>query len=89
MGRKTFIGAAYNEVQDPSIVSKMSGHVENSKAFARYRNIEESVLENVISKIEISNNKDNKNDLMIENFKSLDNDSQLLLLSQMAEIVNK
>lgn len=52
LARRTFVGNAYKEVSDPNIISEMSGHVEGSKAFARYRNIETDILKNVISKID-------------------------------------
>ena len=46
--RKTFIGNLYNKTHDPAIISKMSGHAENSKAFARYRKIDNDALKQVI-----------------------------------------
>lgn len=49
IARKTFIGNLYKKVHDPNLISKMSGHCENSKAFARYRKIEDSDLIEVIS----------------------------------------
>ena len=51
LARRTFVGNAYKQVSDPNIICKMSGHVEGSKAFARYRNIENETLMDVISKI--------------------------------------
>lgn len=51
LARRTFVGNAYKVVQDPNIIGKMSGHVEGSKAFARYRNIENDTLRNVIDKL--------------------------------------
>lgn len=52
MARRTFVGAAYSKVQDPNIVGRMSGHVEGSRAFARYREIGDEILEDVIGKID-------------------------------------
>lgn len=52
MARRTFVGNAYAKVKDPNLISKMSGHVEGSKAFARYRNIEDEALREVIDLIE-------------------------------------
>lgn len=52
MARRTFIGAAYSKVQDPNLIGKMSGHVEGSRAFARYRAIDDDLLKNVIDMIE-------------------------------------
>ena len=48
LARRTFIGNAYLYTPDPNIISKMSGHVEGSKSFARYRKIEDSTLNEVI-----------------------------------------
>lgn len=52
MGRRTFVGNAYKKVKDPNIVGRMSGHVEGSKAFARYRDIDDDMLKEVITAIE-------------------------------------
>ena len=41
MARRTFCGNLYKRVKDPDIVASMSGHKEGSKAFARYRVIDE------------------------------------------------
>ena len=51
IARKTFINSEYKEVKDPNIVGRMSGHVEGSKAFARYREIDDDILFETISKI--------------------------------------
>ena len=51
LARRTFVGNAYFKVADPNIIGKMSGHVEGSKAFARYRNIEDDTLKEVINLI--------------------------------------
>ena len=48
IARRTFVGNAYFKVSDPNIICKMSGHVEGSRAFARYRKIEDSTLKDVI-----------------------------------------
>ena len=52
MARRTFAGNIYNKVQDPNIVGKMTGHIEGSKAFARYRKIDDEVLLNAVKAIE-------------------------------------
>ena len=49
MARRTFVGNIYFNVTDPNIIAKMSGHVEGSKAFARYRKIEDATLMGVVS----------------------------------------
>ena len=51
MARRTFIGNAYFKVTDPNLIGKMSGHVEGSKAFKRYRKIEDETLKDVIDLI--------------------------------------
>lgn len=51
LARRTFVGNAYFKVSDPNIIGKMSGHVEGSKAFFRYRKIEDSTLKDVINQI--------------------------------------
>ena len=48
LARRTFVGNAYLKVHDPNLIGKMSGHVEGSKAFRRYRNIEDSTLKEII-----------------------------------------
>lgn len=51
MARRTFVGAAYKVVKDPNIVGKMSGHVEGSRAFARYRDIDDDILKETINEM--------------------------------------
>lgn len=51
LARRTFIGNAYKKVSDPNIIGRMSGHTEGSRAFSRYRNIEDSTLINVINQL--------------------------------------
>jgi integrase len=51
MARRTFVGAAYKAVRDPNIVGKMSGHVEGSRAFNRYRQIDDDILRETINEI--------------------------------------
>ena len=40
MARRTFIGNIYRQVKDPSLVSSLTGHVDGSEAFCRYREID-------------------------------------------------
>lgn len=49
MARRNFIGNLYNKVQDPNAIGSMTGHIEGSKAFARYRNIDDNIKKNIIS----------------------------------------
>ena len=44
MARRTFIGNLYKKVKDPNLVGKLSGHCEGSKAFARYRDIDDDII---------------------------------------------
>ena len=44
MGRRTFVGTLYKQVKDPNLVGKLSGHVEGSRAFARYRDIDDQMI---------------------------------------------
>lgn len=48
--RKTFINSNYKETQDPKLISKMTGHSENSQAFGRYRNIDIDILREQMKK---------------------------------------
>ena len=51
MARRTFIGNLYNKVQDPNLIGSMSGHAEGSRAFARYRKIDDIRKQQVIDQI--------------------------------------
>ena len=50
--RKTFIGNLYKKVKDPNLVGKLSGHAENSKAFVRYRDIDDEMAEELVQMLE-------------------------------------
>lgn len=52
MGRKTFIGVTYKLTHDPNIIGKMTGHVEGSKAFCRYRAIDDDDLRDLITRMD-------------------------------------
>ena len=43
LARRTFIGNLYKQVKDPNLIASMSGHAEGSKAFARYRAIDDTM----------------------------------------------
>lgn len=51
MARRTFIGNLYRQVQDPNLIGSMSGHAEGSRAFSRYRQIDEDVKRKVVDLI--------------------------------------
>lgn len=44
MARRNFIGNLYKQVKDPNLVGKLSGHAEGSRAFARYRDIDDEMI---------------------------------------------
>ena len=48
MARKTFIGNMYKKVKDPDLVSSVSGHKEGSKAFRRYREIDDEMKQELV-----------------------------------------
>lgn len=52
LARRTFVGNVYLHVQDSNLIGKMSGHVEGSRAFSRYRNIENSTLRATLERTE-------------------------------------
>ena len=52
LARRTFIGNLYKKVQDPNMIGKLSGHVEGSKAFARYRTIDDEMMKSMVDMLE-------------------------------------
>lgn len=52
LARRTFIGNLYKKVQDPNMIGKLSGHVENSRAFARYRTIDDDLKKSLVNMLE-------------------------------------
>ena len=52
LARRTFCGNLYKKVKDPNLVGSLSGHAEGSKAFARYREIDEDMKRELVSMIE-------------------------------------
>jgi len=51
LARRTFVGNLYNKVKDPELISALSGHVAGSKAFSRYRSIDDSIKEEMVQLI--------------------------------------
>ena len=49
MARRNFIGNLYKQVKDPDLISSMTGHVNGSRAFARYRDIDEETKINLVN----------------------------------------
>lgn len=52
MARRTFVGNLYKRVKDPNLVGALSGHKEGSKAFARYREIDDEMKRELIDLID-------------------------------------
>ena len=52
LARCSFIGNIYKKVKDPNLVGALSGHKEGSKAFARYREIDEQIKTDLVKLLE-------------------------------------
>jgi integrase len=52
LARRTFVGNLYKQVRDPNLIAKLSGHVEGSRAFARYRSIDEEMRQDLVKLLE-------------------------------------
>jgi hypothetical protein len=52
MARRCFVGGLYKKVKDPHLIGALSGHVEGSKAFARYRDIDEEMRRETVELLE-------------------------------------
>ena len=50
--RKTFIGNLYKKVKDPNLVASLSGHTDGSRAFARYREIDNEMKRELVKLID-------------------------------------
>lgn len=48
LARRTFIGNLYRHAKDPCLIGALSGHKDGSKAFARYRCIDDSIKRELI-----------------------------------------
>lgn len=49
LARRTFVGNPYKQVKDPNLVGALSGHKEDSKAFARYRTIDDEMKKKLVN----------------------------------------
>ena len=49
LARRTFVGNLYKKVKDPNLVGSLSGHKEGSKAFARYRDIDDDIKKELVN----------------------------------------
>ena len=52
LARRCFVGNLYKQVKDPNLVGVLSGHKEGSKAFARYREIDEDMKQDLVKMLE-------------------------------------
>lgn len=52
LARRCFVGNLYKQVKDPNLVGVLSGHKEGSKAFARYREIDEDIKSELVKMLE-------------------------------------
>jgi integrase len=52
LARRCFVGNLYKQVKDPNLVGALSGHKEGSKAFARYREIDEQMKNELVKMLE-------------------------------------
>lgn len=52
LARRTFVGNLYKKVKDPNLVGALSGHKEGSRAFARYREIDEEMKIDLVKLLE-------------------------------------
>jgi len=52
LARRCFVGNLYKQVKDPNLVGALSGHKEGSKAFARYREIDEDIKNELVKMLE-------------------------------------
>ena len=52
MARRTFIGNLYKKVKDPNLVGSLSGHAEGSRAFTRYREIDDDIKKELVDMLE-------------------------------------
>ena len=52
LARRTFVGNLYKQVKEPNLIAKLSGHTEGSRAFARYRDIDEEMRKDLVNLLE-------------------------------------
>ncbi|MDX9918239.1 MAG: phage integrase SAM-like domain-containing protein [Gudongella sp.] len=52
LARRCFVGNLYKQVKDPNLVGALSGHKEGSKAFARYREIDDEIKNELVKMLE-------------------------------------
>lgn len=52
LARRCFVGNLYKKVKDPNLIGKLSGHKEGSRAFSRYREIDEETSKELVTMLE-------------------------------------
>lgn len=52
LARRAFVGNLYKQVKDPNLVGALSGHKEGSRAFARYRAIDDEIKTELVKLLE-------------------------------------
>lgn len=52
MARRCFIGNLYKKIKDPNLIGKLTGHTEGSRAFSRYRDIDEDTCRELVEMLE-------------------------------------
>lgn len=52
LARRTFVGNLYKKVKGPNLVGALSGHKEGSRAFSRYRDIDDDMKKELIGLME-------------------------------------
>ncbi len=52
LARRCFVGNLYKQVKDPNLVGALSGHKEGSRAFSRYREIDEQMKQELVKMLE-------------------------------------
>jgi site-specific recombinase XerD len=52
LARRCFVGNLYKQVKDPNLVGALSGHKEGSRAFARYREIDDEMKNDLVNLLE-------------------------------------
>ena len=52
LARRCFVGNLYKKVKDPNLIGKLSGHKEGSRAFCRYREIDEETSRELVTMLE-------------------------------------
>ena len=48
MARRTFAGNLYKKVKDPSLISSLTGHTDDSRNFSRYRSIDDDIKKELV-----------------------------------------